>query len=204
MAQIDAPLLYTLDMIFFNQFIFDTPQLAQFISRSCRRQRDEAHNEARVIFSDSRVTVSLPEPFTYRLELGISCRQSDWQLSALAQVCSSSFPHAFISTVERLYIMEDGSSPPRWQDDIENNQWLELLHPFTAVKNLFLTQKFTPRIAPALQELVGERANEVLPALQSILLEGLHLSGVVPEEIGKFDTARRLSSHPIDVIPWIG
>jgi hypothetical protein len=27
-ARVDAPLLYTLDIIFFNQFIFDTPQLA--------------------------------------------------------------------------------------------------------------------------------------------------------------------------------
>jgi hypothetical protein len=146
-------------------------------------------------------------PFLSHLPIGWSWEfhagTSDWQLSALAQVCSSSFPHAFISTVERLYFVEDGSSRLNWQDDIENSQWLELLHPFTAVKNLFLTPKFTPRIAPALQELVGERADEVLPALQSILLEGLHLSEVVPEEIGKFATARRLSSHPIDVIPWI-
>jgi hypothetical protein len=151
-------------------------QLAQFISR---RQRDEVYHEARVIFSDSRVIVSLPEPFAFGLKLEISCRQSDWQLSALAQVCSSSIPQPFIPTVERLYIFENGSSQPRWQDDIENSQWLELLHPFTAVKNLYLSQKLTPRIAPALQELVGERINEMSPALQSISLEGLHLSGVV-------------------------
>ena len=203
-AQIDAPLLYELDMAFFHQLIFDTPQLAQFISRNSRRQKDEAPNEARVIFSDSRVIVSLPEPFSYGLELGISCRYSDWQLSALAQVCSSSFPRSFIPTVEHLYIIEDGSFQPRWQDDIENSQWLELLHPFTAVKHLFLSQKVTPRIAPALQELVGERANEVLPALQSISLEGLDPSGVVPEKVGQFVTARHHSSHPIAVTPWIG
>jgi len=73
-AQIDAPLLDCLDIIFFHQLIFDTPQLAQFISRSSRRQRDEVHHEAGVI-------VSLPEPFAFGLKLEISCRQSDWQLS---------------------------------------------------------------------------------------------------------------------------
>ena len=104
--------------------------------------------------------------------------------------------------VEHLYILEDEFSRPRWQDDIEYDQWLELLHPFTAVKSLFLSQKFARRIAPALQELVGERANEVLPALQNIFLEGPYSSGVVQEGIWHFVTARHLPSHPIAVISW--
>jgi hypothetical protein len=202
LARIDAPLLDYFDVIFLHQLIFDTPQLAQFINRSSRRRKDEARNEARMTFSDSRVVVSLPEPFADGLELGISCGQSDWQLSALAQVCNSSFPQDFILTVEDLYILENGSSQPRWQEDMEDSQWLELLHPFSGVKNLFLSQEFAPRIAPALQELVGERAIEVLPALQSIFLEGLPPSGVAPEAIQQFVTARRLSSHPIAVSPW--
>ena len=200
-ARIDAPLLDTLNVTFFQQLIFDTPQFAQFISRCGCGQKDEAHNEARVIFYDSRVTVSLPGRFTHAVRLGISCRQSDWQLSAVAQVCSSSFFQAFIHTVEHLYILE-GTSKPCWQDDIENSQWLELLHPFTGVKKLFLSHKFETRIAPALQELVGERVDEVLPALQSIFWEEFHPSGVVPEGIGQFATVRHLSGHPIVVSPW--
>jgi hypothetical protein len=203
-ARIDTPLLSNLEMRLFHQLIFDTPQLAQFISRSSLIQRDEAPDEAHLTFSDSHVIVSLPRSFQLGLGLVISCRQSDWQLSALAQVCSPSFPHAYISTVEHLYIYENQLSQPRWQDDIENGQWLELLHPFTAVKSLFLSQKFAARIAPALQELVGERANEVLPALESIFLKGLDSSGVVPEGIRQFVTARHLSSHPIAVTPWEG
>ena len=100
---------------------------------------------------------------------------------------------------ESLYI-ENGSSQPRWQDDIENSQWLELLGPFTAVKDLFLTNGFAPRIAPALQDLVGERADEVLPALQRIGFHPLlgELGGVVPNAIHQFVDARRLSDHPIE------
>ena len=201
-ARIDTPLLSRLNMTLFHQLIFDTPQLAQFISRNSPRQKSEAPDEAHMTFSDLEVMISLPRPFQYGLRSRISCRQSDWQLSALAQVCSSSFPHACISTVEHLFIVEYEPSRPHWQDDIENGQWLEVLHPFTAVKSLFLSQEFAARIAPALQELVGERVNEVLPALESIFLEGLDSSGVVLEGIGQFITARHLSSHPIVVIPW--
>ena len=200
-ARIDTPLLSCLDMTLFHQLIFDTPQLAQFLSRSSPRQKDEAPDEAHMIFSDSDAKVSLFGPFQCGPESRISCRQLDWQLSAIAQVCSSSFSHASISTVEHLHILEDGDLHSRWEDDVENGQWLELLHPFTAVKSLFLSQKVAARIAPALQELVGERANEVLPTLQNIFMEGLGSSGVVPEGIGQFVTARHLSSHPIAVVP---
>jgi hypothetical protein len=152
-----------------------------------------------VTFSFSCVIVSLPGPFVDGLKLEISCKQSDWQLSALAQVCSS-FSQAFIPAVEHLFIVEDGFSPrPRWQYDIENSQWLELLRPFTAVKSLFIPQMYAPPIAPALLELVGERANEVLPALQNIALGGLYPLGGVPEVIGQFVTARHLSGQPIAV-----
>jgi hypothetical protein len=106
-------------MTLFYQLISDTPQLAQFVSRSCPRQKDEEPDAAHMILNDPHVIFSLFGPFQCGLELRISCRQSDWQLSALAQVCSSSFPHAYISTVEHLYILEKKISRPCWQDDIE-------------------------------------------------------------------------------------
>ena len=45
-----------------------------------------------------------------------------------------------------------------WRNDaIENTLWLQLLLPFTAVKNLYLIKGFAPGILAALQELVGGR-----------------------------------------------
>jgi hypothetical protein len=85
-----------------------------------------------------------------------------------------------------------------WQDDIENSQWLELLHPFTAVKDLHLSKGFALRIAPYLQELVGGRTTEVLPALQSLLVDK-YASGHFKEAIGKFVAARQLSNRPVVV-----
>jgi hypothetical protein len=200
LARIDAPLLHWLEITLFHQLIFDTPQLTQFIGRTPKLK---AYDEARVDFSDRRVLVTFPQAFDRALALKISCGQFDWQLSSLAQVCSSSFPQALIPMVEHLYIQSPFSSS-RWKDDIENNQWLELFHPFTGVKDLYISSEFAPRIAPALQELVGERAMEALPAVQNIFLEEppSGSSGPAQEIIGKFVAARQLASHPIAVSRW--
>jgi hypothetical protein len=104
--------------------------------------------------------------------------------------------------LENLHIREDVFLQLGWQGETENAQWLELLHPFTAMKNLYLSKEFTPRIAPALQELVGERVVEILPALQRLFLEEVNPAGPVQEAIEKFVAARQLSGHPIVVSPY--
>ena len=101
--------------------------------------------------------------------------------------------------LEDLYIHDHPYDPPDWKDDIENGLWLQLLHPFTAVKNLYLSEQIALRIGPALQELAEGRTTEVLPALQIIFLEGLESSGPVQEGIGKFVAARQVASRPIEI-----
>jgi len=128
------------------------------------------------------------------------CDDSDWQLSFLEQICTSFLP--LLSTVENLYIYDDNYSLLSWKEAIENTLWLDLLRPFTTVKSLYLCEIFAPRIAPALEELVGSRRVEVLPTLQNIFLEELELSVPVQEGIGQFSATRQSSGHPIAVSPW--
>jgi F-box-like len=199
-ARIDAPLLDKLVITFFHQLLFDTPQITQFISRTPKFKAHAA--EAHVVFSDSHIRVTFPQTLDGALELGISCSQSDWQLSSLAQVCSSSFPQTLIPAVEHLYILKHRSSQLRWQDDIEGSQWLECLNPFASAKGLYVSQEFAPRIAPALQALVGKSVTEMLPTLQNLFLEEPQLSGHAQEAIGQFVAARQLASHPIAVSRW--
>jgi hypothetical protein len=99
--------------------------------------------------------------------------------------------------VEHLYVVD---WHPRWQDDIEDNQWLEVLRPFMGVKYLYLSRGFASRIAPALQEFTGE----VLPSLQSLFLEDLDPSGPAQRAIGNLVDARQLASRPIAVSYWDG
>jgi len=194
---IDAPQLNTLYITFFNQIDFDTPRIAQFINRTPKLKKRDAH----VQFNDDFACVGLP-PRSRTLEIAISCKEPDWQLSSVAQVCNSSF-HP-LSMVEDLYI-EHQCLQLVWENDaIENTLWLELLLPFTAVKNLYLSKEFAPGIAAALQDLVGARITEVLPSLQKIFVEELRL-GPLQENIWQFAGARRRhSGHPIAISVWYG
>jgi hypothetical protein len=82
--------------------------------------------------------------------------------------------------------------------------WLDLLRSFIAVKNLYLSEEFVPRIAPALQELVGGRTTEVLPVLENIFLEGFWPSTGRPlqGDIENIVAARLLTSRPVAVSRW--
>ena len=199
LTRIDAPQLDELHITFFNQVIFDTPQLFQFISR---RPILRTPKKGHIAFSSRAIIIRFPSRTSYYrvLSVQVPCTASEWQLSSLEQICSSSLPPLF--TLEDLYIFEDREYPPRWQEDVENTLWLEVLHLFAAVKNLYLSSEFLSRIAPDLQELVGGRTTEVLPTLENIFLEGFQPSGPLHEGIQKFIAARRLTSCPVAVSRW--
>ncbi len=146
-AYIDAPKLDYFRTTFFNQIDFDGPRLAQFISRT----PGLGDYEALVEFNDSTASVE----FSPHSVIEISCREPDWQLSSVAQVCNSCLPP--LSMIESLHIVNRYSRLVWKNDAIENTLWLELLLPFPAVKNLYLPKDFAPGIAAALQEVVGTR-----------------------------------------------
>ena len=199
-ARIDAPSLDFILITFFHQLIFDILQLGQFMRRTTRFQ---ALNEAYVDFGYSGVQVKCLPPtpnFGRKSVLRISCKELDWQLSSLAQIFTSFIPSIYM--LEHLYIDGRRYPPSRWQYDIENMQWLEILQPFSAVKNLYVYREFTQCIASALQEVVEESATDVLPTLGRLFLEQLRQSGDVQKIIGNFAAARRLLGHPVAVSLW--
>jgi hypothetical protein len=198
-ACIDAPLLNKLRITFFNDTAFDIPLFMQFISRiPTSRALQKAH--VKLSYGGADLDFSSQTFDDGSLNVKILCRGLEWQLSSLEQFCTSCLPS--LSMLEDLYIYDEPHSQPDWKDDIESGLWLQLLHPFTAVKNLYLSEKFALCIGPALQELVEGRTMEVLPALQIIFLERLESSGPVQEGIGKFVAARQVASRPIAVSSW--
>jgi hypothetical protein len=195
-SRIDAPLLSYLHITFFNQLIFNTPRLCAFIGHA---KNLKSQSQAHMTFRRDAVELFRMTPGHLGLKLTILCKASDWQLSSLAQVCDSPFLSLF--NLERLKIYEYPYLPRHWLEDVENVQWLELLHPFTTVKSLSLSEVFAPRVVPALQGLSGEGIMEVLPALQSISLPESSLSGPAEKALAQFLTARQLSSRPVTVNP---
>ena len=84
---------------------------------------------------------------------------------------------------------------------MENTQWLELLQPFTAVRELRLPGTIAQRVALALNEHPLEDATIMMPVLRSIFIGGPSgkLSRSVEEAMSQFLAARQLSDLPVAV-----
>jgi hypothetical protein len=164
------------------------------------------YDEAHVVIDDGAVEVIRgydPRPLTIKILFG----ESYFQLSSLTRVITSSSPS--LSMVESLYIYENQDMVLDWEDEIRvvNTEWLDLLRPYTAVKNLYLSDVFGPEIIRALQGPVARITTVVLPALQTVFLEedeeGLQ-PGRAQEDIRRFVAVRQLSGYPCEVSLWSG
>jgi hypothetical protein len=176
-AHIDAPQLGKLRTMFFNDIVFDTPQLFRFIRCTSRLKTFE---NANVVFENGTAWVYL------------------YQLSDVERLCTSSLPPPSFPVPLCEYEYKARYTRPV-QDNIEDTLWLDLLLPFTAMKSIFLSEEFMQRIMPVLPDLVGRRTTEVLPNLQTIILEVLPESGPVSEGIRQFVASRQGTSHPIKI-----
>jgi hypothetical protein len=193
-TRIDAPQLEGMEITFFNQINFDNPRLAQFINRTPKLTKRDAH----VQFDPDTASVVLT-PGYRSLAIAILCKEPDRQVSSIEQICDSSLQP--LSTVEDLYIECRYLRVDSRKYAVENTLWLQLLLPFTAVKNLYLSWEFAPHIAAALQELDGDRIIEVLPSLQNIFVE--QPPGPFQEKIRQFVATRQLSNHTITISRWV-
>ena len=193
--RIDAPLLNRLRISFFHQPIFDTPRLAQFISRT---PNFKEWDRVKVYLWDFLVTVTvISHPMTsYDTILELDYRypesgQPDFQPSSFGQQCTSCFPQHLISMVKSLVISGE-------EDRMDPGLWRELLQSFSGLKNLHLVPKIAPRFAIVLQGLVGEDGTQTLPVLQNIFLEERQ---PIPEGIQKFVSARKLAGQAVSATP---
>jgi hypothetical protein len=200
-SRIDTPVLDHAEIMIFDE-VFDTPLLRHFINHT---ETFNAPHRATVAFSGDHVMVKLfrrkgTTDYT-ALALGITCRHSWIGLRYVTQLCTSALP-LLLSAVECLAFHED-IYPPRvfhyFEMHTDNARWLEILRKFPSVKELDLSGRLVPLFAPALQELTGQRVTHVLPALQSLSLQGPQAPGPTLEAIEQFIAARRLSGLPVTV-----
>lgn len=197
-VRIDTPLLGSVHITFFNQLIFDIPQLSRFVGRS---KKLEGLDRADVQFWDeARVEVfpwKIWRDGHRRLVLRISCTEADWQLSAVTQVCS--FSLLSIPTVETLTIR----NCQRWEQvNIEHSQWIELFYVLTTGRTLCLSEEVGLRVASALQEITGETVTQVLPALQVLFVQRLLPRGPTREALDSFAAIRQRFGRPVAVRRW--
>lgn len=204
MARIDAPLLDHLSITSFSHLerdvVFDPRQLLRFISRISNFQApDKAHIGFDIYTHKSWIDFSWTKQISSIIRLGISGFESQRRVPLLVWSCHP--PFSPLPTLEYLYIGKGQFRYyDRWWTTFRIPDWLELLRPFTAAKNLYLTKGFASPIAHALQDLSGER-EMVLPALENVFIES-QSSASVHGAIGQFAAARQLSGHPIGIQDW--
>ena len=200
LSQIETPMLNRSYLLFFNRLVFNAPLLGHFIRRT---EAFRTVHRARIQFHTWAVWVTLwrrgekANNDQEALHFEISCKPFDWQLSAISQVLNSFL--SSISTLESLEITvprEDG------RDEIEVIQWRDFFHMFTSVKDMTLEFEHSVRVvAPALQELAGEKATEALPALRDIFLRTYDWQPPAPvkEEIDQFIAVRQVNGRPVTI-----
>jgi len=202
-SRIDAP-LDCIAMTFFDELVVsDIPLLRDFIDRT---KILNVPHRAETSFSNIRGRISLFQRKgdvdfkVLSFETPTSGFTLGSQISSLTEVCSLLLPP--LPSLEHLGIYKYRSkrfSSLRRHHEVDTTLWMELLRPFITVKDLVLGQPLILSVASTLQELVGERGTEILPALQNIFLEGFQSSDPVPEGIMKFIAARERSGLPVNV-----
>ena len=203
-TRIDTPQLNILKIKLFNQNNFDCARLAQFINCTpTLRALDKARAQIEGSFISVKLRCWTSQSGPDYLDTGSSCIELDWEYLSFEQICHGFYP---LSTVKDLYVKYPRYVYP-WQNRRdnglnENTIWLQLLLPFTAVKNLYLSKEFVPGIAAALQELVEGRLLEALPGLQNIFVDWPGQWGFFQTNIEPFVAARRLSNRPIVISEW--
>ena len=185
MARIDTPRLQDIDITFFSQPTMDASQLGRFIERT---ETLTSLTEAKIQISAHAISISFPNliPST-RLQLQISCRQLDWQLSSMAQVCDQFSP--FLSGVNHLAF--NSNDFPSGQGDVDGEQWLQLVRSFGGASTLSISGESSTGLLCALRP-----ANEgyttdttVLPALRN-----LHVQKPTLADLPFWDAAQSLAT----------
>jgi hypothetical protein len=199
-AWTDVPLLDFVEITFFNQLVFGIQQLRRFIDHA---QAFMSSVTARIYIHDDYVMMHFVplaqgRPPLRLLTFSISCREIDWQVSSVAQI-GNHLSESFTSSIDYLFI-KDITSGTTFDDFMDETQWLELFHPFIAVRTLDIVSGMTrmgSHVVSALRGLSVESATQVLPALGNLYLEDNQESGPEEQDIEPFIVARQGSDHPV-------
>ena len=156
----------------------------------------EVENSAHAIsitFTDSSAS-------TRRLRLQIPCKQLDWQLSSMAQVCDSFSP--FLFRIGNLGIKL--TKPSTGNDDADGEQWLELVRSFSGVQDVSVAGEFefATNMLCALSsgDIRATIHTTVLPNLQKLCVRMPESVNVQFQDAAlTFIISRRRSGRPVEL-----
>ncbi|KAH9020824.1 hypothetical protein EDB84DRAFT_1581002 [Lactarius hengduanensis] len=168
-ARIDAPRLGDIGITFFSQPTMDASELGRFIERT---EMQTLLSKAEVQTSGDAISISFTGSGTSTpLRLQISCKQLDWQLSSMTQVCDRFSP--FLFRIENLGF--NTAQLPSGQDGADGEQWLELVRSFGGARDFRVAGVHATDILCALRAAAGGHTTDtaMLTALCNLRVQEL-------------------------------
>ena len=194
-ARIDCPVLATLWIKYFNQLIFEIPQLVEFISRV---DGLKSPNEVIVEPAEMHSTMSLLWPGRGTRRRGkccfwLPCSHLDWQLSFSTQILHQISPllcSVHVLSIIRCIFRLVG------REDVDTTQWLELFQPLSQTSKIRVSvEQLVPDVMRALVS--EDMATGLLPRLTSLHLEGVRESTFATEAAERFVARRKLAGRNV-------
>jgi hypothetical protein len=180
-ARINTPRLNSIDVKYTEEVL--NPQVTELSKLIERSNFQLSQLGFASIFFETRKTTFLLRPQTNPNEFVIAIRIPSWG-AVRAQVADMTLMLSQVSTIiSHVVRLDIGSESPRELDEVfmdhdmmesefmDRVGWLELFHPFIAVKTLRISDEFVKSIANEFEERTVETVYQVLPALKSLYLE---------------------------------
>ena len=161
-AIIDAPRLVNVDITCFSQPTMDASQLGRFIERT---EMQRSLSQAEIQIAAHAISISFTDPSCAAtstppsLQIQISCKQLDWQLSSMAQIldqCSQ-----VLWYVENVGINRDEPLSGQDDRDVNDGRWPELIRGFSGAKDLRVAGVGLTDVLGALGLADGEDAADI-------------------------------------------
>ena len=199
LARIRTPVIQDIDVTLFNQLALRIPRICTFISdlesfQPTTARIDFAQTSAHILLFDPSLALQSSESHSQSLDisLSVSCARLDFQVSAMAQICTGlsgpGLPHTNpVLPVEELMLgFHQSELSEEWrggEDVVDPSLWRTLLTPFRQTRTLRVHVALAADLEHALQPpqpqqdglaLVGEvpglEQEQIFPELRTIVL----------------------------------
>jgi len=194
LSHMNAPLLETLNLSFFNQLSFSVPHLLQFVTTTENLRASSVrflfHHKAVAVLMYLSVAALSPTLF-----ISVGCDHLDWQVSSMAQIFN--FLGLLFSAVVDLTLDYRGNAlSSEWHSQVDRSQWRELLGSFRNVETLCVHDGLVGELSRCLA-LDGEPPSEILPELKTLVCPmGSRDDGT----FARFVHDREVAGQPIELI----
>ena len=194
-ARIDAPHLGEIGITFFCQPTMDAFQLQRFIQRI---EMQTSLSRAKVETSTHAISISFTDSgASTPLRLQISCKQLDWQLSCMTQICDRISPILF-------HVGDLGINITQLSDGQDNpgvEPWLDLFRSFKfgSAKRFWVAGELMTDILCVLGP-ASEGNTHMLPSLCQIRVQKpMMMDGPSWDSVQSFITKRSTPGRPVEV-----